>query len=98
MISSLSICFNIIFVFGAQKNRIVETVLLSIHNICFGRDLNICLGDHKNRLIQTVLEYTEHTFWLRNRKIIFNYAVLLADDGPDVHIANFIWTQIRRFP
>ena len=24
------------FVFGAQKNRLIETVLLSTHNICFG--------------------------------------------------------------
>ena len=24
------------FVLGAQKNRLNETVLLSIHNICFG--------------------------------------------------------------
>ena len=23
-------------VLGAQKNRLIETVLLSIHNICFG--------------------------------------------------------------
>ena len=25
------------FVLGAQKNRAIETVLLSTHNICFGR-------------------------------------------------------------
>ena len=24
------------FVLGAQKNRLIETVLLSTHNICFG--------------------------------------------------------------
>ena len=24
------------FVVGAQKNRLIETVLLSTHNICFG--------------------------------------------------------------
>ena len=24
------------YVFGAQKNRLIETVLLSTHNICFG--------------------------------------------------------------
>ena len=27
---------NLTFVLGAQKNRLIETVLLSIHNICFG--------------------------------------------------------------
>ena len=30
---------NLTFVLGAQKNRLVETVLLSTHNICF--DLQI---------------------------------------------------------
>ena len=49
----LSICFNINFVLGAQKNHLIETFLLSIHTICFGRDLNIFLGAHKNRLIKT---------------------------------------------
>ena len=51
----LSISFNINFVLVAQKNRLIETVLLGIHNICSGRHLNICLGAHKNRLIETVL-------------------------------------------
>ena len=27
-------------VLGAQKNRLIETVLLSTHNICFGREIN----------------------------------------------------------
>ena len=26
----------LIYVLGAQKNRLIETVLLSTHNICFG--------------------------------------------------------------
>ena len=33
------------YVLGAQKNRLIETVLLSTHNICFGceiRKLNFC--------------------------------------------------------
>ena len=25
--------------FGAQKNRLIETVLLSTHNICFGLEI-----------------------------------------------------------
>ena len=31
----LPISFNI-YVLGAHKNRLIETVLLSTHNICFG--------------------------------------------------------------
>ena len=27
------------YVLGAQKNGLIETVLLSTHNICFGRDI-----------------------------------------------------------
>ena len=27
------------YVVGAQKNRLIETVLLSTHNICFGLDI-----------------------------------------------------------
>ena len=37
MITSLSISLNICF--GAQKNRLIETVLLRTHNICFGWEL-----------------------------------------------------------
>ena len=29
----------ITYVLGAQKNRLIETVLLSTHNICFGREI-----------------------------------------------------------
>ena len=39
----LPINFNICF--GAQKNRLIETVLLSTNNICFGREIrkiNFC--------------------------------------------------------
>ena len=28
--------FILTYVLGAQKNRLIETVLLSTHNICFG--------------------------------------------------------------
>ena len=27
------------YVLGAQKNRLSETVLLSTHNVCFGREI-----------------------------------------------------------
>ena len=36
VIMFLPINFNILDVLGAQKNRLIETVLLSTHNICFG--------------------------------------------------------------
>ena len=29
----------LIYVLGAQKNRLIETVLLSTHNICFGWEI-----------------------------------------------------------
>ena len=31
-------CF-LAYVLGAQKNRLIETVLLSTHNICFGWEI-----------------------------------------------------------
>ena len=34
----ISISFNMCF-FSAQKNRLIETVLLSTHNTCFGCDI-----------------------------------------------------------
>ena len=34
------------FVVGAQKNRLTETVLLSIHNICFGVEIIIIIFNH----------------------------------------------------
>ena len=32
----LTTSLNIIYVLGAQKNRLTDTVLLSTYNICFG--------------------------------------------------------------
>ena len=37
------------FVLGAQKNRLIETVLLSTHNICFGGEMR------KNIFYYTIL-------------------------------------------
>ena len=35
------------YVLGAQKNHLIETVLLSTHNICFGREIrNFFFGTH----------------------------------------------------
>ena len=48
---------------GGQKNRFIETVLLSTHRICFGREIRkinfiyalyVC-GAQKKRLIETFL-------------------------------------------
>ena len=41
------------YVFGAPKNRLIETVLLSTHNIC-------CFGAPQNRLIEMVLLSTNN--------------------------------------
>ena len=30
---------NLTYVLGAQKNRLIETVLLSTHNMCFGLEI-----------------------------------------------------------
>ena len=48
------------YAFRAQKNRLIETVLLSIHNICFGcgiRKINF-----RNALLTKVLLSTVSTF------------------------------------
>ena len=34
------------YVFGAQKNRLIETVLLSTHNICFGSEIRKIIFAH----------------------------------------------------
>ena len=34
------------YVSGAQKNRLIETVLLSTHNICFGLEIRILFSLH----------------------------------------------------
>ena len=46
--------------------------------IFLSTSFNICFFDAlKNRLIETVLfEYPQHMFWVRNKKIIFEYALL----------------------
>ena len=35
-VSNISSILNLNMVLGAQKNRLIETVLLNTHNICFG--------------------------------------------------------------
>ena len=39
-------------------------------------NFNLCLGAQKNHLIERVLLSTHKMFWLRNKKINFNYLVL----------------------
>ena len=36
-IVNIFLSINLTFALGAQKNLLMETVLLSTHNICFGR-------------------------------------------------------------
>ena len=38
---------------GAQKNRLIETVLLSTHNMCFGREIRNLIFD--NAILSAVL-------------------------------------------
>ena len=39
---------SVLTCFGAQKNRLIETVLLSTHNICFG------CGEMKKKMVCTL--------------------------------------------
>ena len=57
------------YVLGAQKNRLIETVLLSTHNICFGFDIRKI--DFRYALFTKVLEYV----------ILFRSTALSYDDG-----------------
>ena len=34
------------FVLGAQKSHLIEAVLLSAHNICFGREIRKLIFNH----------------------------------------------------
>ena len=36
---------------GAQKNRLIETVLLSTHNICFGREVSQIIVNYSSLTI-----------------------------------------------
>ena len=49
----LPISFNICFGCGAQKNRLIEMVLLSTHNICFGWEIRK-LNFHYTRLTKVL--------------------------------------------
>ena len=54
------------YVLDAQKNHLIETLLLSTHNICF----NICFGCSKEQYHSDgSFEYQQHMFWLRNNEI-----------------------------
>ena len=48
------------YVLGAQKNRLIETVLLSTHNICFGWEIKLVF---RYALLTKVLQ-TQKTFVL----------------------------------
>ena len=64
-------------VLGAQKNRLIEKILLSTNNICFGCAI---LGAQKNRLIEKVLLSTNNIcFGCAIRKIVLYYTLLSGD-------------------
>ena len=66
---------NLNMFFGAQKNRLIETVLLSTHNICFGREIKkiffnyaVLFGDPRNTTnirnrFNQVPHLTQDTTW-----------------------------------
>ena len=45
-LSKILSSINIKFVLGAQKNRLIETVLLSTHNICFCSEIRKMIFDY----------------------------------------------------
>ena len=55
------------FVLGAQKNCLIETVLLSTHNICFGREIR------KNIFLYTLLSRSPYT-----QSSIFSYPSIIS--------------------
>ena len=59
----MNICLSILtFVLGAQKNRLVETVLLSIHNMFWLRyTKNIKLINFDYSLLSTSIFYSTNT-------------------------------------
>ena len=61
---------NIKHVFwGAQKDSLSETVLLSTHNICFSHQYQACvLGTQKDHLIEMVLLSTHNICFLMRIK------------------------------
>ena len=53
---------------GAQKTRLVETVLLGTHNICFGRDIRTRYYKLRTLLLKlNLLNTTIHHFKPRNQ-------------------------------
>ena len=56
------------YVVGAQKNRLIVTVLLSTRNICFGLESNF--------LIELVKEQGTPAWFNEKYKIIFQYTLL----------------------
>ena len=50
------------YVLGAQKNRLIETVLLCTHNICFGWEMKKL--NFRYALLTQVLELSSQLIWI----------------------------------
>ena len=65
---------------GAQKNRFNETVLLSTHNICFGREIRKFIFDYITFKIKGLVKGTDFhsTKWCRYSFISNNISMDLS--------------------
>ena len=52
------------YVLGAQKNRLIETVLLSTYNIYFGSEITISFGTHSYLRLAESLENGPEVFMI----------------------------------
>ena len=59
------------YVLGAQKNRLIETVLLSTHNICFGWEARKLKGFFYSKIYNLLLSILIETVLLSTHNICF---------------------------
>ena len=70
---------------GAQKNRLIETVLLSTHNICFGREIRKFIFNDMTGLIpcieQVILYFSQFdVFTAASLYAIFSFGVIGVEE------------------
>ena len=73
------------YVLGAQKNRLIETVLLSTHNICFGWEIRTFIFWYT--LLSKVLDEK------RWKKLIWQFPKLIAKLIKYVNAVTEMYTQ-----
>ena len=56
------------FVLSAQKNRLIETVLLSTHNLCFGREIRKIYEPRSDRRDLLAIIVKSEVFTEKERK------------------------------